>query len=166
MNNYELAFYIISFVIVISALAVVFLKNIFYNALFLILHFIGVAAIFILLSADFLAATQILIFIGAVSLLLLFAIMLVSLKPLSEANLKSAYFKPALLVSAIFFFLISFFLIKDSTLFPINKNSLIATGSTAFLGKLLLTDYLLPFEIISLVLLVTLVGAIVIARKQ
>lgn len=72
----EIAFWIIATVCVVAALGVVMLRDIFRSALFLILCFLGVAGIFILLSADFLAAVQILIYVGAISVLIILAIML------------------------------------------------------------------------------------------
>jgi NADH-quinone oxidoreductase subunit J len=78
IDSSQLIFYLFSFMIIISAIYVVTLKNIFHSALFLIIALFGVAGIYILLHAEFLAAVQILIYVGAVSVLIIFAIMLTS----------------------------------------------------------------------------------------
>jgi NADH:ubiquinone oxidoreductase subunit 6 (subunit J) len=156
-------FYLISFVIIISALMVVTLKNIFHSALFLILTLFAVAGIYILLQAEFLFAVQILIYVGAVSMLIIFAIMLTShlasarIMQNNERVLAAAFLCIVFLISALRAFPGTVWRIVDKPL-PVHN-----AGS---LGKLLMTDFVLPFEIVSVVLLAALIGAIVLARKE
>lgn len=76
MTPYALAFYLISFVAVVAALFVVTVRNIFHSALFLILAFFALAGLFVLLEAEFVAVAQVLIYVGAITILILFGIML------------------------------------------------------------------------------------------
>lgn len=159
--------------IIFGALGIVFLRKIIYSALLLGLVFVCVALWYLLLNADFLAAAQVLIYVGAVNVLIVFAIMLVN-KPNSESN--KEWTTGDILASSVFFGLFTFLTnmivstkwidintINNSTALTINKNSL---NSIEIIGIHILTDLLLPFELLSVLLLVALAGAIIIARKD
>lgn len=159
--------------IIFGALGIVFLRKIIYSALLLGLVFVCVALWYLLLNADFLAAAQVLIYVGAVNVLIVFAIMLVN-KPNSESN--KEWTTGDILASSVFFGLFTFLTnmivstkwidintINNSTTLTINKNSL---NSIEIIGIHILTDLLLPFELLSVLLLVALAGAIIIARKD
>ena len=156
-------FYILAFVIIASALAVVTLKNIFHCALFLILTLFAVAGIYIILHAEFLAVVQVLIYVGAVAILMIFAIMLTS--RLAGANPEMSNEKTFIggFLSIVLFLLIwwslSGTIIKESSAQP-------PANPTLMIGKLLMTDFVLPFELVSVLLLAALIGAIVIARRE
>ena len=161
--------YFLDFGILIGALGVVFLGKIIYSALFLGIVFVCVALLYLLLNADFLAAAQVLIYVGAINVLIVFAIMLIN-KPDNETIQKKRTFGDILSgisVSGLFFFLIVMILntpwIKPTLL---TKEISKSFQSIDIIGIHLLTDLLLPFELLSILLLVALVGAITIARKE
>ncbi len=161
-------FYIIAFVMIIAAIGVATLKNIFHAALLLVMTLFCVAAVYILLSAEFLAAVQVLIYVGAVSVLLIFAVMLTS--QLTNYNIKQSNEQslPALLVSVCFIVIVIFAIVTNLKVggFPLVENPEIGGSNTAVLGELLMRDFLLPFEVVSVLLLAALIGAIVIAKKD
>ena len=161
----DFAFFTLAAIIVCSSIFVVTLRNLVHCALFLVLAFFGVAGIFILLDAEFLAAVQVLIYVGAVTVLLLFAIMLtykISSKSISQTNRQGGI---ALLVSlAIFGILCALVILSGFS--TVTTKSAITKNFTAILGKQLLVDYLLPFELASIVLLVVIIGAIVLAKRE
>lgn len=156
-------FYLIAFVIIISAILVVSLKNIFHSALLLILALFGVAGIYILLDAEFLAAVQILIYVGAVSILIIFAIMLTSqlaskrIKQSNEQVTVALFVCAGLLAVSLASLPNTVWRIVDS---PLPEKNIFT------LGKLLMTDFVLPFEVVSVVLLAALIGAVVLARTE
>jgi NADH-quinone oxidoreductase subunit J len=161
-------FYIIAFVMILAAIGVATLKNIFHAALLLVLTLFCVAAVYILLSAEFLAAVQVLIYVGAVSVLLIFAVMLTA--QLTNYNIKQSNEQslPALLVSVCFIVVVIFAIVTNLKVggFPLAENPEIGGSNTAALGELLMRDFILPFEVVSVLLLAALIGAIVIAKKD
>lgn len=157
--------------IILGALGVVFLRKIIYSALLLGLVFICVALWYLLLNADFLAAAQVLIYVGAVNVLIVFAIMLVN-KPSAEITTKNTI--GDILAGSIFIGLFGFLTNVIITIpwqnltviqveHPNDSNRL---DSIDIIGIHILTDLLLPFELLSILLLVGLAGAITIARKE
>lgn len=160
--------YIIMFLSVFAALGVVLARNIFHSALFLVGALLGVAALFIALHAEFIAVVQILLYVGAVVTLIIFAIMLtqrIGDKTVPQTNKQS----PLAFVA-----LLSFLLLLGSLFFKIDWSSILA-GEAArglmpvdalALGKALLGEYVFPFEVVSIVLIGALIGSIVIARKD
>lgn len=159
----QIVFYLFAFVIVASALAVVTMKNIFHCALFLILCLFTVAGIYVLLSAEFLAVVQVLLYVGAVAILMIFAIMLTSklagreVQMSNEQTFIGAFMSLILVFGLVVSFSNSIFRISDAV--P-------PTKSTFAIGRLLMTDYVLPFEMVSVLLLAALIGAIVLARRE
>ncbi len=161
-------FYIIAFVMILSAIAVVALKNIFHAALFLVLTLFCVAAMYILLSAEFLAAVQVLIYVGAISILLIFAVMLTAQLTNYSVRQTNEQSIPALLVSISFIALVIFGIATSHKIggFPLAENTEVGGSNTAEIGHLLMRDFILPFELVSVLLLAALIGAIVIARRD
>ncbi len=156
-------FYLFSFIIIVAAILVVSLRNIFHCALMLILCLFGVAAIYLLLQADFMAAVQVLIYVGAVSVLLIFAVMLTSRITSTVLRQQNEQVPVALIVSAVFVVVALFALAK--TIWNLQDGP-VPEASVKIIGELLLTTYVLPFEIVSVVLLAALIGAIVIAKRD
>ena len=161
-----ITFWILAAVILVSGMMVVSLKNIFHCALFLIICLFSVAGIFILLDAEFLAVAQVLIYVGAVAILMIFAVMLTS-------NLASKEIKQTNENSVVTFFVCLIFLMATLTMlyhtdvWNYAKDQIPSTESnTMMLGKLLMTKFMLPFEVVSVVLLAAMIGAIVLARKE
>src|SRR2546423_252280 len=163
-------FYIFSALAVIFACLVIanpFSRNAVTSAMFLVLTIGSVAALFILLEAYFLAAVQVLVYAGAVMVLFLFVIMLLDLKEEQHRRIRGWTGK-ALLVAGI----ISVAGILGLLFGSLKGSSLPQTGGapieggTIPLGQLLFTRYLLPFEIISILLLVAMVGVILISKRD
>jgi len=154
---------LLSFVSIFSALMVVSLRNIFHCALFLILTLFAVAGIYILLEAEFLAAVQILIYVGAVSILMIFAIMLTSQMATKKVSQNNENVTVAIFICA--GFLMASLGSFGYTVWKL-KDAALPENNTMTIGKLLMTDYVLPFEVVSVVLLAAMIGAIVLARRE
>jgi NAD(P)H-quinone oxidoreductase subunit 6 len=158
------SFAILAVMMLGAALGVVLLENVVYSAFLLGGVFISIAGLYLLLNADFVAAAQVLIYVGAVNVLILFAIMLVNkreaFKPMAKSWIRRA---ATALVCAGIFALLSAMVVTTpwaiSTAVPI-ESSIVAIGLHFF------SDFLLPFELASVLLLMALVGAIVLARRE
>ena len=157
------SFYAISAILVASALVVVTQRNIFTCALYLALFLSMIAGFFVLLGADFLAAVQILLYVGGILVILAFAVMLSSVQQAKGQPQVNAQWIPSLLACAGLLALILFAL-KRSPWAAAPAAALAPT--TASLGRLLLGDLSLPFEAVSLVLMASLVGAIFFSKKE
>lgn len=149
-----------------AALGVVLLENIVYSAFLLGGVFISISGLYLLLNADFVAAAQILIYVGAVNVLILFAIMLVNKQeafpPLRQRWIRQG--ATALVCGGLFVLLSAMVL---STPWRLAPEGLVAIeGSIVEIGKHLFSDFLLPFELASILLLMAMVGAIIIARRD
>jgi len=160
-------FWVLATVIVISGFMVVSLRNIFHCAMFLIMCLSGVAGIFILLHAEFLAAAQVLIYVGAVAILMVFAIMLTSnlaSKRIVMTNEKAAVAGLACTVFAVGLF----FIVNVTTRSNVwdRATEALPADNIMVIGKLLMTQFMLPFEVVSVLLLAAMIGAIVLARKE
>jgi NADH-quinone oxidoreductase subunit J len=156
-------FIFLSIITLGSALAVVTSKNLFHSALFLILSFVGVAGLYILLEAGFLAAVQILVYVGAISILIIFAIMLTRRLMAKDLVQRNAQWGISGLVALLLFAVLGFVLLR------VNWPAVEATvprESISILGQELMSTYALPFEVASVLLLVALVGSIIIARER
>ena len=161
--------------ILIGSLGIVLFRQIIYSALLLGFVFICVALMYLLLNADFLAAAQVLIYIGAVNVLIVFAIMLVN-KPDLEQNHNVTFGEIISALMSISLFGLLTNIIFDTSWQSLNSSSVSilpnqiltesSVASVYIIGVHLLTDFLLPFELLSIVLLLALIGAIVIARKE
>lgn len=156
-------FYLFSFLIIVAALAVVTMRNIFHCALFLILCLFSVAGIYVLLHAEFLAAVQVLIYVGAVSILIIFAIMLTSRLAGRDVPMANEQTFLGGFMSLVLLFTLVYAL--KETIFRVTAQAP-APQTTLRIGRMLLTDYVLPFELVSVLLLATLIGAIIISRQE
>ena len=162
MSYEEVLFYVAVAITVIGALGVVGARNVVHSALFLILSLIAVAGIFVLLASEFLAVVQILVYGGAVTILILFAMMLTRVRDISgRMNGPQA---PVAFVAAITFMVTSIVAIATTT-FP-GEGDKINVIDVNSIGSKLFTTYAAPFEIASLVLMVALIGAIILARGE
>jgi len=156
-------FYVLAAIIVGSGVMVVSLKNIFHCALFLVLAFFAVAGIYVLLSAEFLAGVQVLIYVGAITILMIFAIMLTA--RLYDAQIRQSSEQVVLGIIVVATLLIATVAILARAAWRLSDVTAQAQ-STVGIGRALLTQYVLPFEVVSVVLLTALIGAIIIARKE
>jgi NAD(P)H-quinone oxidoreductase subunit 6 len=148
---------------VVSAGMVAFSRNIIYSAFSLLGTFMGVAGLYVFLGADFVAAVQVLIYVGGILVLILFAVMLTHRITDVQITNRAAGRIPALIVVGILIYL----LIDTITQTPWAKaKEVVYAATTAKIGDLFLYTYLLPFELASLVLLAALIGAVVLSRKE
>ncbi len=163
MHTEFAVFVFLALATLIGAAAVALSRNIFWSAMGLLSSLIGVGGMYVLLSADFVAITQLLIYIGGVLVLIIFAIMLTS--QIQDINVSNRSI--GLLGGYAAFFVVSLLLSFVALWAPwrLGSKEPIANTTTA-LGDGLLGTWLLPFEIASVVLVATLVGAIVVARKE
>jgi len=161
-------FYIFASILVLSALVVVSCRNMVIGILFLILAFINASALFVLLGAEFLAMLLIVVYVGAIAVLFLFVVMMldIDLKITNEINRKRPIF---ILISAVLFFeiltIIKFSSVKfyeSKNLFPINQE----ISNVENIGKILYTDFILPFQISGAILFVAMIGAIVLTLRD
>lgn len=154
-----------------TSLLVVLQRNPTHSALFLVISFLNVACIYVLLGAEFVAVTQIIVYTGAVLVLFLFAVMLVRMEDLPEmygGHPVQRFVGPVLGV-ALFLEIVAVILstIPLGTAGTFTPDAIAAVGgNTQALGRSLYSDFLVPFEISSLVLLVGAIGAIVLARPD
>jgi NADH-quinone oxidoreductase subunit J len=165
MNLAQIVFIVLSAVILIGALGVVTNRNLFRCALFLVLSFVGVAGLYILLEAEFLAMVQILVYVGAISILIIFAIMLSRRLMSPEFRASNEQWIWALAAAVVLFAILVVILLQVN--WPIAPASAPEDAISA-LGQALVNpnQYLLVFEVASVLLVVALVGAVIIARER
>lgn len=159
-----IVFWILAVVIVTSGMLVVSLRNIFHCALSLILCLSAVAGIYILLDAEFLAAAQVLIYVGAVAILIVFTVMLTTDLGSRKTFQTNQNGTIAFVVCTIFAIGAPWLIMKTGV-WPNPKVGEFPDNVGA-IGKYLMTDFMLPFEVVSVLLLAALIGAIVLARKE
>jgi len=188
----DVVFWILSVMAVVGAFGVVMVPDLFRAALLLIVVFIAVAGFFILLSAEFLAVVQVLIYVGAIAILIIFAVMLT--RDVQHGNLPNRMQLPAAVLAALLFAALvagavdtqwEFLpaeqqervdLVQTSAVTTLTGDVLTEAGITgpeeqsevqnAGLADLLISDYVLPFEAVSVLLLAALIGALVLVRPN
>jgi NADH-quinone oxidoreductase subunit J len=164
----QIIFVVVAVLIVGAGVMVVTVRNIIHSALWLITSFFGVGMLYLLLEAEFLAVSQVLIYVGAVSVLVLFAIMLT--RSIAEERVHKLYDRwwVALIIAGTLFAAIlvpTYANYQWNVLDPVTAET-IQISSAADLGVAFMQEYLLPFEVAAVLLLVALVGAIVIAYEE
>lgn len=163
MNVATAVFYLIALITVVSAGMVAFSRNIIYSAFSLLGTFMGVAGLYVFLGADFVAAVQVLIYVGGILVLILFAVMLTHRITDVEITNRAAGRIPALIIIGVLLYL----LIQTVKETPwVKAQEVIYAATAAKIGDLFLSTYLLPFELASLVLLAAMIGAVVLSRKE
>jgi NADH-quinone oxidoreductase subunit J len=159
-------FYFLSAIAIVCAVLVITRRNPVHSALLLIMTLLALAGLYLMLYAPFVAGVQILVYAGGIMVLFLFVIMLVNIE---RAQLEERFNKQwlvALLVTVALGGLFLFIYIKGSAVFPTTFHLFAENRNTQQVGLMLYRDYLLPFEIASLLLLVAMVGAVVMAKKR
>jgi NADH-quinone oxidoreductase subunit J len=159
-----LFFYLAAVIVGASAL-VVALRNPVYSTISLLVMFAHVAGLYLLLNAEFIAAVQVIVYAGAILVLYLFVVMLLNVKREERFQRQAA---PALIVAALL--LVELLLVAVGGRFAevtggFSSERIQEVGSAAAIGHLLFSDYLLPFEVASLLLLAAMVGAIVLSKR-
>jgi NADH-quinone oxidoreductase subunit J len=161
-------FYIFGGIALVSAINVVAQKKVFYSAMSLIICLCAIAAEYLLLEAPFIAAVQVIVYAGAIMVLFLFVIML--LDPFSAAVMrdKKKYLAFLAILLGVFALALLYPLLISYNLGQTPKNAeiSIATGSIGQVGQALFNEYLLPFEITSVLILIAIIGVVVLAKRQ
>ena len=159
----DFVFFFVSGLTLLSAGGVAFSRNIVYSAFSLMGTFLGVAGIYVFLAADFIALVQVLIYVGGILVLLLFAVMLTHRIADVRISNRAVCTIPALLILGIAGLILGRAILGASWhAVEVRPPS----PTTANIGNLFLTDYILPFELASVVLLAALIGAVVLSRKE
>ncbi len=166
MTTPDILFYVFAFLTLLFGFLVVanpFSSNPVTSAMFLVLTIASLAALFVLLNAFFLAAIQVLVYAGAVMVLFLFVIMLLDLKAEERRRIK----KIALVAGVIAVGAIAALFFRSLHASPLQlEGPPVKSGGTAALGQLLFSQYVLPFEIVSVLLLVAMIGAVLLSKKD
>ncbi len=168
----NIAFTILAAVATVAAVRVVTTRNVVHAALYLVMVLASVAALYVLLAAEFVAAVQILIYVGAIVVLFLFGIMLTRATIGAESDLDNDQ-RWIAGVTALFLLGVLSFVLVDGfgddrlpSLEGMSREALTAERGTGAVGDAIFSTYLLPFEVVSVLLLAALVGAIVLARRD
>jgi NADH-quinone oxidoreductase subunit J len=166
MTPETIVFFVLALVAVVTALGMLFSKNAIYAAIYLVLNFATVAVFFLTLGGAFIAVTQVAVYAGAIMVLFLFVIMLLGAEKLGQHE-TLAWQKPVaivlaliLLAETVYVFVARLGLASGAAALPEGF------GSPASIGALLFNQYLLPFEVTSVLLLVAMIGAIVLTRQE
>ncbi|HAF88936.1 MAG: NADH-quinone oxidoreductase subunit J [bacterium] len=164
-------FYIFAALSILGGLGVLFLRNPIHCALSLVGTFFCLGSIYVMLNAEFVAVIQVLVYAGAIMVLFLFVLMLLSSKTSDQNTNKWPIGKilAGLLSFGIFLKIASLFTMGDLQLGPKGAYPIEVVeevGSISLIGRLLFTDYILSFEIIAILLLVAVIGAVVIAKRR
>jgi|TARA_B110000495_G_scaffold153139_1_gene136180 NADH:ubiquinone oxidoreductase subunit 6 (subunit J) len=159
----DIAFWVIVGITIGSALMVVQSKSLLYSAYALLFTFIGVTGLYVFLWADFLAVVQIVVYVGGILVLIIFGIMLTN--KITSVNISHTSMQKSVgaIVVVCFIALLGYMILNTPWLVLPNAEP---TDTTSAIGRLLLMDYLLPFEAVSLLLLGALIGATTLSRKE
>ena len=157
----SIVFYFIAALIIFTALQMVLSTNLVHSTLFMAATFFGIAMIYILLNADYLAIVQIMVYVGAISILFIFGVMLTKRSGMEESNQFNKYKTSGLIVTAALFlaFIITIFAVE-----VVPSDVAGVDSSISAIASLLLNDFSIAFEIAGVSLLVSTIGAIVIGK--
>lgn len=163
MDLFAISFYIFAFITIAGALVMVMSRNIVRSAFALMFSLLGVAVLYVLLYADFVAVTQLLVYIGGILILILFGVMLTTQGFTAKFESVAINFVPAsIFTGLIAVLLIGVFLTADWKLTEVADTESTITD----LGMLLLNEYILPFQIAAVLLLVAIIGAVFMASRS
>lgn len=161
----QIAFWLFAILTAATALFAAVARKIVHAAFSLMATFFGVAGIYAILGSDFLAVTQVLVYVGGIMILIVFGVLLTDRVPDEYRATEPRRWLPAIVAAGLTFAVLAASL--KGTAWPVAADELAAPVSTVeALGRALLTDYLIPFEFASILLLVVLVGAARLARGQ
>lgn len=158
-------FYFLSFLAILSALMVVFSKNPMHSVLYLIITFFTIAGHYVLLNAQFLAIVHVIVYAGAIMVLFLYVIMLLNLNRESEPH-KSNLLKFAATICAGLLLVVMVGSLKGSESIVLAQGGATDIGSVKNLGRVMFKEFLLPFEITSVLLLAAMVGAVMLGKSE
>ncbi len=166
------AFYAIAAMVLCSAVLMVTSRHLVHSVVYMVITFVAIGALFILLQAEFVAAVQILVYVGGIVVLFLFVIMLVNVSDTYQVEFLHRQWLPAAVLSMLLAAQIGLLLWSnagDLAADPSAAGSILRAvdnGNTETIGMSLYTQYLLPFEVASVLLLVAMIGAIYLSRKR
>jgi NADH-quinone oxidoreductase subunit J len=165
MTIQHVIFVVLSAVALIGGVGAVTSRNLFRAALWLVVSFVGVAGFYVTLQAEFLAMVQLLVYVGAISILIIFAIMLSRRMMAADTQVLNEQWIGGLIAAVALFAILAYVLLTVA--WPVFESE-VPEGAIAALGAALVdpTKFLLPFEVASVLLLVALVGAVIIARER
>src|SRR3990172_3364226 len=163
----SLFFYLLAGMILGSAILTITRRNAVHSAIWLVFTLMGVAGLYLHLQAEFLAAVQVLLYVGGIMVLFLFVIMLVNLDEAAKQRQFNRQWSIALIAALVMLAELGYFVVRGGDSFQFGQ----ATGgslapNTELIALALYRDYMLPFEIASLLLLVAILGAVIMAKKQ
>ena len=159
-------FYFLSTIALVSAVLVITRRNPVHSALALIVTLLALAGLYLMLYAPFVAGVQIILYAGGIMVLFLFVIMLVNIERAQREEQFNQQWLVGILASLALGALFIFVYLRGSSIFPNTPTALPEQSNTQQVSLLLFRSYLLPFEIASLLLLVAIVGAVVMAKKR
>jgi NADH-quinone oxidoreductase subunit J len=160
-------FYVLASLALLCGVMVIWSRHVMYSAIYLVLSFLCLAGLYVLLTAEFVAAVQVLVYAGGIVVLFLFLIMLVNLKEaLSGRRLRAHALVSGALGAAVVAQILYVYSRGEIRAAAAAAPALTDGGNLQAVGKALYTDYVLPFEIASVLLLVAMIGAIVLARQK
>lgn len=164
-------FYTFAAIAVISAILVITRKNVVHSAVFLAATLLAVAGIFLTLRAEFLAGVQVIVYVGGILVLFVFVIMLIALERSVHERQYNRQWTIALIAAGLLVVEFAFVFARGTGSFELPETTPAIsifdfTGNSQLVGEALYTKYLLPFEIASILLLVAIVGAVVLAKKK
>ena len=163
------AFYIFSFLLVVSALKVISTRNPVHSVFFLILAFFNAAGLFVLLGAEFLAMLLLIVYVGAVAVLFLFVVMMLNINFTALRQGFIRYLPVGILFTILLFgelyLVLRISTLSDMPMVKTVKTTVTELTNTEMIGNILYTDYVFPFQMAGLVLLVAMIGAIVLTNR-
>ena len=166
MTSEIIVFFILALVAVAAALGMLFSKNAIYAVIFLVLNFATVAVFFLTLGGSFIAVTQIAVYAGAIMVLFLFVVMLLGAEKLGQSGTLKWQMPLALVLGLVLIVEAVYVLFTQVGQIEILAPLPEGFGSPASIGQLLFREYLLPFEVTSVLLLVAMIGAIILTRQH
>jgi NADH-quinone oxidoreductase subunit J len=166
MSSEIIVFFILALVAVTAALGMLFSKNAIYAVIFLVLNFATVAVFFLTLGGSFIAVAQIAVYAGAIMVLFLFVVMLLGAEKLGQNGTLKWQMPLALALGLVLIVEAVYVLFTQVGQIEILAPLPEGFGSPASIGQLLFREYLLPFEVTSILLLVAMIGAIVLTRQH
>ncbi len=161
-----IVFFFLALVAIAAALGMLLSRNAIYAAIFLVLNFAAVAVFFLTLGGTFIAVTQIAVYAGAIMVLFLFVIMLLGAEKLGDGGALGWQKPLAIILGLILIVETGYVLFSQVGVIEITAALPDGFGSPYEIGKLLFSNYLLPFEITSIILLVAMIGAIILTRQD
>jgi NADH-quinone oxidoreductase subunit J len=165
MTLTEIFFYGLAAVAIGSSIAMVFNRNVMYSVLNLIICFFAVAGLYVMLHADFLAIVHIIVYAGAIMVLFLTVVMLLNLNVPVQIG-KSNYLRFAAVISGGVIMVLLSYSLAQTNLISMPENNAVNIGSVQVLGKVLFNDFLIPFELSSILFISAMVGVVIMNKKE